>query len=93
MLAEQLVEHFGLPAADPGDPLVLRRYERARKGDNMLTVGAMDAINRLFWGPVGGIGGVGLGIVDKLPFVKARFAEYAMGRGRSLPAAARPSEA
>ena len=93
VLAEQLIEHFGLPAADPGDPLVLRRYERARKGDNMLTVGAMDAINRLFWGPVGGIGGVGLGIVDKLPFVKARFAEYAMGRGRSLPAAARPSEA
>jgi 2-octaprenylphenol hydroxylase len=92
VLAEKLVEHFALPAADPGDPLILRRYERARKGDNMLTVGAMDAINRLFWGPIGGIGGLGLGAVDKLPLVKARFAEYAMGRGRSLPAAARPTE-
>ena len=89
VLAEQLIEHIARPAADPGDPLVLRRYERMRKGDNMLTVGAMDAINRLFWGPVRGLGGLGLGAVDKLPLVKARFAEYAMGRGRSLPAAAR----
>lgn len=89
VLAEQLIEHLARPAADPGDPLVLRRYERMRKGDNMLTVGTMDAINRLFWGPVRGLGGLGLGAVDKLPLVKARFAEYAMGRGRSLPAAAR----
>ena len=89
VLAEELVAHFALPAADPGDPLVLRRYERARKGDTMLTLGAMDAINHLFAGPCGGIGGLGLGVVDKLPLVKARFAAYAMGRGRSLPAAAR----
>jgi 2-octaprenylphenol hydroxylase len=89
VLAEELVKHFARPAADPGDPLVLRRYERARKGDNMLTLGAMDAINRLFAGPAGGIGGLGLSVVDKLPLVKTRFAAYAMGHGRSLPAAAR----
>jgi len=89
VLAEELVVHFARPAADPGDPLVLRRYERARKGDNMLTLGAMDAINYLFAGPGGGIGGLGLGVVDKLPLVKALFAAYAMGRGRSLPAATR----
>jgi 2-octaprenylphenol hydroxylase len=89
VLAEELVAHFARPAADPGDPLVLRRYERARKGDNMLTLGAMDAINYLFAGPAGAIGGLGLGVVDKLPLVKAQFAAYAMGRGRSLPAAAR----
>jgi len=92
VLAEQLVEHFARPAADPGDPLILRRFERARKGDNALTLGAMDFINTLFTGTASGLGGLGLGVIDRLPRVKARFAEYAMGRGRSLPAAARPIE-
>ena len=89
VLAEELVAHFSRPAADPGDPLILRRYERARKGDNLVTLKTMDVINRLFTGPAGELGGLGLGVVDKLPAVKARFADYAMGRGRSLPGAAR----
>ncbi len=54
----------------------------------LLTLGAMDAINYLFAGPAGAIGGLGLGVVDELPPVKAQFAAYAMGRGRPLPAAA-----
>ena len=91
-LAAELAAHLQLSCADPGDPLVLRRYERARKGDNMLTMGAMDAINRVFgddYAGLGELGGLGLDVVDRLTPLKRRFATYAMGQGRDLPVAAR----
>jgi 2-octaprenylphenol hydroxylase len=88
-LAEELLVHLARPAADPGDPLVLRRYERQRKGDNLLTLGTMAMINRLFAGPARELGGIGLSVVDRLTPLKLVFARYAMGRGRELPAAAR----
>jgi 2-octaprenylphenol hydroxylase len=90
-LAENLTAHLRRPAADPGDPLVLRRYERARKGDNLVTMGMMDAINRAFTGPLAEVVGLGLEVVDRLPPLKARLARYAMGMRRDLPAAARPA--
>ena len=31
-----------------GDLAVLRRYERERKSDNLLMMGSLDALNRLF---------------------------------------------
>lgn len=89
VLAEMLVEHVVRPFADPGDARVLRRYERARKGDNLLTLGVMDGLNRLFAGPARDLGGEGLAAVSLLTPVKNRFARYAMGQGRELPAAAR----
>lgn len=90
-LAEVLIEHLVLPLADPGDPLALRRFERKRKAENLLVLGVMDAINRVFSSSARDIAGRGLGIVDKLTPLKARLARYAMGRGSVLPAAARSS--
>ena len=81
LLAEVLLAHLLKPAADPGDPLALRRYERGRKGANLLALGTMDAINRAFTGSARDIAGRGLGIVDQLTPLKSRLARYAMGRG------------
>jgi 2-octaprenylphenol hydroxylase len=89
-LAEQLARHLRRPAADPGDPLVLRRYERARKGDNLLTMGTMDMLNRIFAGPLAEAGGLGMQVIDYLAPLKLRLARHAMGLRRDLPAAARP---
>ena len=89
-LAEQLACHLQHPLADPGDPLVLRRYERARKGDNLLTMGAMDLLNQVFMPPFGEWAGMGMEMVDRIRPLKSRLARYAMGQARDLPAAAQP---
>lgn len=89
VLAETLVAHLQRPGADPGDARVLRSYERSRKGDNLLTLGAMVALNGLFTGPGRELGGRGLELVSGFPAIKNQFARYAMGHGRDLPAAAR----
>jgi 2-octaprenylphenol hydroxylase len=89
-LAEQLSHHLAFPLADIGDPLVLRRYERARKGDNLATMGMMDLLNRAFTPPFDDFAGMGMGLVDGVQPLKTRLARYAMGLGRELPAAAQP---
>jgi 2-octaprenylphenol hydroxylase len=89
-LAEELALHLEHPLADPGDPRVLRRYERARKGDNLATMGAMDLLNRIFMPPFDELAGMGMGIVDRMRPLKSRLARYAMGQARDLPAAAQP---
>lgn len=91
-LAETLSASLASTAIDLGDPALLRRYERWRKGGNLLTMGMMDGLNRLFgaeWVPAARLGGVGLGIINRLTPVKNRLARYAMGRIGDLPAAAR----
>jgi 2-octaprenylphenol hydroxylase len=89
-LAEQLTLHLEYPLADLGDPVVLRRYERARKGDNLATMGMMDLLNRAFTLPFGEFAGMGMNIVDRVKPLKTQLARYAMGLGRELPAAAQP---
>ena len=89
-LAEQLALHLQHPLADPGDPLVLRRYERARKGDNLATMGMMDLLNRVFMPPYAELAGMSMGAVDRVQPLKSRLARYAMGLARDLPAAAQP---
>ena len=90
VLADLLVEWLDRPYTDPGDRQLLRRYERARKGDNLLTMSAMDMFNRLFAPPLADVAGIGMGVVDRVPGLKNRLAGYAMGRGRDLPVAAQP---
>ena len=93
-LAETLAVQQASPVIDPGDPVILRRYERWRKGDNLVTMGVLDGLHRLFgagWVPAARLGGLGLGIVDRLAPVKRRLALYAMGDGGDLPMAARAS--
>jgi 2-octaprenylphenol hydroxylase len=82
----------GLAAGrDPGDPALLRRYERWRKPENVLAMRAFDGINRLFSNDNPGLGAVrraGLTLVDRLAPLKGVFIRRAMGLEGDLPAAA-----
>jgi 2-octaprenylphenol hydroxylase len=82
-LADTLASHLlGTPLADPGDALVLRRYERARKGNNLLTMATMEGLHRVFTSDSSSLtrlATAGLGVVDRLPFLKRLFAEQATG--------------
>jgi 2-octaprenylphenol hydroxylase len=66
---------------DPGDLRVLRRYERARKGDNLAMLLAFDCFDRLFRMPqwLAPMRAAGLGAVQRLPLVKHRFMRRALG--------------
>lgn len=91
-LAQVLADHMAASYADPGDPKVLRRFERWRRGDNQLTLWMMDVLNHLFRGEQSAmprLGGLGLTLVDRTLPLKRRFAEYAMGKTGDLPRAAR----
>jgi ubiquinone biosynthesis UbiH/UbiF/VisC/COQ6 family hydroxylase len=89
-LAETLGKHLRHPLADPGDTRALRFYERSRKGDNLITMGMMDLLNRAFASPLGEFAGIGMEWLNRSQPLKNQFARYAMGRGRELPAAAQP---
>lgn len=82
-LAETLVAHVcGTRLADPGDALVLRRYERRRKGANLLTMAAMEGLHRLFTSDssvLTRLATAGLGVVDRLPGIKGLLAAQAAG--------------
>ncbi|MGD8852545.1 MAG: UbiH/UbiF/VisC/COQ6 family ubiquinone biosynthesis hydroxylase [Gammaproteobacteria bacterium] len=61
---------------------VLRRYERARKGDNLLMMSVMDAFKHLFGSPalpVRWARNAGLDLVDAAPVIKNRIMRSAMG--------------
>lgn len=84
-LAEVLVE------AGPsrfGDPLVLRRYERWRKADNVAMMGSMDVFKRLFGNeqPVlRWLRNEGLRLTNSAGPVKNFFVRRAMGLSGDLP--------
>ncbi len=93
MLAEVLISARG--AGRPlGALATLRRYERARKADNLLVQGSMDAFKRLFsndLAPLRWARRLGLGLTDRLAPIKRRFARAALGTAGELPELARPS--
>jgi len=67
---------------DIGSLSVLRRYERARKGDNMAMMMAMDGFKNLFGSPVAPLRwarNLGLNLVDAAQPVKNRIMRAAMG--------------
>jgi 2-octaprenylphenol hydroxylase len=73
---------------DPGDRLVLRRYERWRKGDNMMMLAAMDGIKRLFSNndrALGRVRSLGLSLVNALPPARKALVRRAMGMTGVLP--------
>jgi len=78
-LAQVLTTHLKSPWANPGDPAILRRYERARKGDNAITLAAMQGLDGVFRSALADMAGNGMGLVDKAGPVKAMLARYAMG--------------
>jgi 2-octaprenylphenol hydroxylase len=77
---------------DPGESRPLRRYERWRKGENLLAATGIDAIGRLFREPhavIGAVRRLGLTLVDDAAMLKHELARRAMGVGGDLPRFAR----
>jgi 2-polyprenylphenol 6-hydroxylase len=85
-----LAEELGWPR-DPdllGDYRVLRRYERRRKSENVLTATTLDGLERLFAsesGAVGRLRAYGLSTVGVLPYLKGRLARHALGIAGDVP--------
>lgn len=78
---------------DLGALRVLRRYERARWGDNLAMLAAMDGLKRLFGTtlpPLAWVRGLGLGLTDRLSPLKALCMRQALGLSGDLPPLARP---
>jgi 2-polyprenylphenol 6-hydroxylase len=71
-----------------GEHRLLRRYERWRRSENLMAAGALDGMERLFsnTGPlIVGVRTAGLNAVGKLPFVKRRLAQRALGLIGDVP--------
>jgi len=71
---------------------VLRRYERWRKGHNLMMMATMDGFKRLFgsdWEPLRWARNTGLNLTNALPPVKSLIMRHAMGRDGDLPSLAR----
>jgi 2-polyprenylphenol 6-hydroxylase len=71
-----------------GEHKLLRRYERGRRSENLLAAGALDGMERLFSGadPVSrGLRAAGLNAVGKMPFVKRRLVQRALGLSGDIP--------
>jgi len=78
---------------DIGSLWTLRRYERARRGDNLAMLAAMDAFKRLFGtdlAPVAALRGLGLSLTDRWAPLKRLLMDRALGRNPGLPPLARP---
>jgi 2-octaprenylphenol hydroxylase len=77
---------------DPGDRRALRRYERWRRGDNLLMMSAMSGINRLFSNAnpaLGQLRSSGLDLVNHAGPLRKFLMRHAMGLEGDLPALAR----
>jgi 2-octaprenylphenol hydroxylase len=77
---------------DIGSLKVLRRYERWRKGNNLLMLGVMDSFKRLFGTalpPVRLLRNLGLNLTDAAGPLKNLIARRAMGLAGDLPRLAR----
>jgi 2-octaprenylphenol hydroxylase len=69
---------------DPGDVNLLRRYQRRRKGENLLMMAAMDGFKRLFEQqalPVRWLRNVGMRGVGQVGPLKQQIIRHAMGIG------------
>ena len=70
----------------------LRRYERWRKGDNLLMFKAMETLNTLFAtekSSIISLRGLGIHLTNQIPWVKNIFIRYAVGLQDNLPTLAR----
>lgn len=88
-LAEVLIQG---QSADAGELKGLRRFERWRKGHNLLVMASMEGFQRLFGQtalPLRMLRGLGLSVVDHALPLKQRIVRQAMGLEGDLPALAR----
>ncbi len=75
-------------AAALGETRQLRRYERWRRSENLLAVTAMDGLERLFGSDNAAVAQLrfaGLSAVARMPLLRRRFAQQAMGAGGDIP--------
>jgi 2-polyprenylphenol 6-hydroxylase len=75
-------------AAHFGDYRHLRRYERWRRSENLLAAAALDGLERLFSNsdPLStALRTAGLSAVERMPFMKRRFAQRALGLSGDVP--------
>jgi 2-octaprenylphenol hydroxylase len=80
---------------DPGSLAVLRRYERWRRGDNLLMMMTMDGINQVFSNtrsPLQRLRNLGLSLVNRSGMARRQFMKHAMGLGGGLPKRAAAGE-
>jgi len=92
-LAEVIVD-ARLRCRDIGAYTTLRKYERWRKGDNMLMIAAMDGFKRLFSNdiaPLCVLRNLGLSLTNQLGPVKNIFMRHAVGLRGDLPKLASPN--
>ena len=85
-LAEVLSE--GGAAGFFGEQKLLRRYERWRRSENLLTAAALDGLERMFASDdpaVSTLRKLGLTAVDRAPLIKRQLAGRAMGLGGDVP--------
>jgi 2-octaprenylphenol hydroxylase len=71
-----------------GDYRHLRRYERWRRSENLLAAAALDGLERLFsrTDPLSaGLRGAALSAVGRMPFMKRRLAQRALGLAGDVP--------
>jgi 2-octaprenylphenol hydroxylase len=71
-----------------GEGRLRRRYARWRKSENLLAAAALDGLERLFSSANSGVARVrsaGLGAVGKIPYLKRRFAQRALGLIGDVP--------
>jgi 2-octaprenylphenol hydroxylase len=90
-LAEVLLEAVAA-GKDIGSLKVLRRYERWRKGENLLMLGVLDSFKRLFGSslpPLRWLRNLGLNLADAVEPIKNLIALRAMGLVGDLPRLAR----
>ncbi len=76
-----------------GSRPVLRRYERSRRGDNLLTQKSMEAINRLFSNDTPGLRqlrNLGLNLTDRFAPAKNFFMRQALGMEGDVPRLCKP---
>ena len=86
-LAEVLVEGVRL-GLDPGDAQLLARYERWRSLDTLMVAAATDGLTRLFGlrgKTASAVRRFGLGAVQRIAPLKARFMEEARGESGAMP--------
>jgi 2-octaprenylphenol hydroxylase len=79
-----------------GDHAPLRRYERSRKSENLITAAALDGLERLFANSNPGaarLRAAGLGAIGRLSLVKRTLAKRALGIGGDVPAFVREQRA
>ena len=81
-----------LRAQEQGRPIAsrhaLRNFERKRKGDNVLMLGAMDALKRIYGIshlPIGKMRSTGMNWINSSGVLKNFFTRYAMGNRGDLP--------